>query len=410
MTLHVLHAGDGYEYLTSQVATADREREHGQELTDYYSAHGTPPGTWFGGGLEDLARMDADTEIADEHRISDGATVSEPQMKALFGEGMHPNADPMVEASIKSGMDPKKAVKEARLGRKFPDFANDIPLLKAHRAALEQFAVDNARRPSKAESGALMEKVGTALFEETHKRSAQNPQELWSWISAQKNRVRQPVAGQDLVFTPPKSVSTMWALADDDLRRQIERIHHETVKGTLGWIEKEACFTRTGATSQEHQDTTGMVATLYDHYDSRAGDPNLHTHAVVSIKVCTEKDGKWRALDGATLHRYAVAASQRYNAAIMSKMHTELGFGLTERSTGRGRQNVVEIAEVPQQLCEMFSSRRTQIETRRDQLVAEYRQKHDRMPSAKAMYALYQQANLDTRAGKQEPQTLREML
>ncbi|WCT06227.1 MobF family relaxase [Rhodococcus qingshengii] len=409
MTLHVLHAGDGYEYLTSQVANADREREHGQELTDYYSAHGTPPGTWFGGGLEDLARVDADTEIADEHRISDGATVSEPQMKALFGEGMHPNADPMVEASIKGGMDPKKAVKEARLGRKFPDFANDIPLLKAHRAALEQFAVDNARRPSKAESGALMEKVGTALFEETHQRSAQDPQELWSWISAQKNRVRQPVAGQDLVFTPPKSVSTMWALADDDLRRQIERIHHETVKGTLGWIEKEACFTRTGATSQEHQDTTGMVATLYDHYDSRAGDPNLHTHAVVSIKVCTEKDGKWRALDGATLHRYAVAASQRYNAAIMSKMHTELGFGLTERSTGRGRQNVVEIAEVPQQLCEMFSSRRTQIETRRDQLVVEYRDKHGRMPSAKAMYALYQQANLDTRAGKQAPQTLREM-
>ncbi|WP_182262020.1 MobF family relaxase [Rhodococcus sp. UFZ-B548] len=409
MTLHVLHAGDGYEYLTKQVATADREREHGQELTDYYSAHGTPPGTWFGGGLDDLARMDADTEIADEYRITDGATVSEPQMKALFGEGMHPNADPMVEESIKGGMDPKKAVKEARLGRKFPDFANDIPLLKAHRAALEQFAVDNARRPSKAESGALMEKVGTALFEETHQRSAQDPQELWSWISAQKNRVRQPVAGQDLVFTPPKSVSTMWALADDDLRRQIERIHHETVKGTLGWIEKEACFTRTGATSQEVQDTTGMVATLYDHYDSRAGDPNLHTHAVVSIKVCTEKDGKWRALDGSTLHRYAVAASQRYNAAIMSKLHTELGFGLTERSTGRGRQNVVEIAEVPQQLCEMFSSRRSQIETRRDQLVAEYRQKHDRMPSAKAMYALYQQANLDTRAGKQEPQTLREM-
>lgn len=91
MTLHVLHAGDGYEYLTSQVATADREREHGQELTDYYSAHGTPPpGTWFGGGLEDLARMDADTEIADEHRISDGATVSEPQMKHSSGRACTP--------------------------------------------------------------------------------------------------------------------------------------------------------------------------------------------------------------------------------------------------------------------------------------------------------------------------------
>lgn len=59
MTLHVLHAGDGYEYLTKQVATADREREHGQDLTDYYTAHGTPPGVWFGAGLDNLEQMQA---------------------------------------------------------------------------------------------------------------------------------------------------------------------------------------------------------------------------------------------------------------------------------------------------------------------------------------------------------------
>ncbi len=81
MTLHVLHAGDGYEYLTKQVATADRELEHGQELTDYYTAHGTPPGTWFGAGLNDLARMDADVAVDPADRIGTGETVSEPQMK-----------------------------------------------------------------------------------------------------------------------------------------------------------------------------------------------------------------------------------------------------------------------------------------------------------------------------------------
>lgn len=409
MTLHVLHAGDGYEYLTKQVATADRELEHGQELTDYYTAHGTPPGTWFGAGLNDLARMDADVVVDPADRIGTGESVSEPQMKALFGEGMHPNADAMIEDFIAAGAKPEAAVKAARLGRKFPKFTNDIPLLTEHRAALEQFAADNGRRPSKADSAALMESVGTRLFEQTHGRAAEDNRELWSWISAQKSRVRQPVAGYDLVFTPPKSVSTMWALADDDTRRAIERIHHETVTDTLGWIEQEACFTRTGATSQEVHDTTGLVATLYNHYDSRAGDPNLHTHAVVSIKVCTENDGKWRALDGSTLHRYGVPASQRYNATVMAKLHTELGFDLTERSTGRGRQDIVELAAVPQELCEMFSSRRTQIEARRDQLVADYRASHGRMPSPKAMYALYQQANLDTRAGKQEPETLREM-
>ena len=80
MTLHVLHAGDGYSYLTRQVATADRLRERGQELTDYYTANGTPPGRWHGAGLEALSEISP---------VS--GTVSEEQMKALFGEGRHPN-------------------------------------------------------------------------------------------------------------------------------------------------------------------------------------------------------------------------------------------------------------------------------------------------------------------------------
>lgn len=409
MTLHVLHAGDGYEYLTKQVATADREREHGQDLTDYYTAHGTPPGVWFGAGLDNLEQMQAGIDPTAAASITGGGQVSEPQMKALFGSGMHPNASALIENSITKGANEKAALKAARLGRKFPEFSNDIELLREHKATVGEFRSEHGHAPSKAQSQQIMDEVGTRLFTDGHGRPPEDQRELRSWISAQKSRVRQPVAGYDLVFTPPKSVSVMWALADDGTRREIERIHKETVTDALGWIEKEACFTRTGNTSQEVQDTTGLVATLYDHYDSRAGDPNLHTHAVVSIKVCTESDGKWRALDGSILHRYAVPASQRYNATIMSKLHTELGFSLAARSTGHGRQDVVEIEQVPRELCEMFSSRRSQIETRRDQLVAEYRAEHGRMPSPKAMYSLYQQANLDTRAGKQEPQTLREM-
>lgn len=409
MTLHVLHAGDGYEYLTKQVATADREREHGQDLTDYYTAHGTPPGVWFGAGLDNLEQMQAGIDPTAAAPITGGGQVSEPQMKALFGSGLHPNASALIENSITQGANEKTALKAARLGRKFPEFSNDIELLREHKAAVAEFRSEHGHAPSKAQSQQIMDEVGTRLFTDGHGRPPEDQRELRSWISAQKSRVRQPVAGYDLVFTPPKSVSVMWALADDGTRREIERIHKETVTDALGWIEKQACFTRTGNTSQEVQDTTGLVATLYDHYDSRASDPNLHTHAVVSIKVCTESDGKWRALDGSILHRYAVPASQRYNATIMSKLHTELGFSLAARSTGHGRQDVVEIEQVPRELCEMFSSRRSQIETRRDQLVAEYRAEHGRMPSPKAMYSLYQQANLDTRAGKQEPQTLREM-
>src|SRR5450631_3089571 len=44
MTVHVLHAGDGYTYLTRQVASGDHQRRGGEALTDYYTAQGNPAG------------------------------------------------------------------------------------------------------------------------------------------------------------------------------------------------------------------------------------------------------------------------------------------------------------------------------------------------------------------------------
>ena len=52
MTVDVLHAGDGYTYLTRQVATGDDHRARGQSLANYYTAHGNPPGVWLGSDLE----------------------------------------------------------------------------------------------------------------------------------------------------------------------------------------------------------------------------------------------------------------------------------------------------------------------------------------------------------------------
>jgi hypothetical protein len=41
MTVHKLSAGDGYSYLTRQVASADEPRPAGQSLAEYYVARGT---------------------------------------------------------------------------------------------------------------------------------------------------------------------------------------------------------------------------------------------------------------------------------------------------------------------------------------------------------------------------------
>src|SRR6185436_11856068 len=79
MTVHVLHAGDGYTYLTRQVACGDHQRRRGEALADYYTAAGNPPGRWVGTGL---AAMGVDGQ------------VSEAQMKALLVRVCTPTPTP----------------------------------------------------------------------------------------------------------------------------------------------------------------------------------------------------------------------------------------------------------------------------------------------------------------------------
>ena len=52
--MHKLVAGDGYAYLTRQVAAGDAELEAGGSLTEYYEATGNPPGRWQGRGRAGL--------------------------------------------------------------------------------------------------------------------------------------------------------------------------------------------------------------------------------------------------------------------------------------------------------------------------------------------------------------------
>src|SRR5271169_6800848 len=97
MGLHKLTAGDGYMYLIRQVAASDSTKRGRASLTDYYSAKGEAPGTWMGRGLAALGRPasrdGADPLVAQLWGVPHGSQVSEDQMKALFGEGLHPNAD-----------------------------------------------------------------------------------------------------------------------------------------------------------------------------------------------------------------------------------------------------------------------------------------------------------------------------
>ncbi|MCW4353419.1 relaxase domain-containing protein [Hoyosella sp. YIM 151337] len=409
MTVHVLHAGDGYSYLSRSVASQDVQREAGQSLAGYYHANGTPPGRWMGSGVAGLAEYRG--QVRAERVVS--GTVTEAQMKALFGEGLHPNADAISRGVYAAATTPRalqragnEVLHQTKLGRKFPAFKNESRLRDTLEAADRAFADDHGRPPTTVERRELHLTAARPIFEDANGRAPQSERELSSWVATETARHhRYPVAGFDLTFTPAKSVSVLWALGDDEVRQAVEAAHRGAVADTIEWLEHNAAFTRTGDSGERQINTKGLIIAAYDHYDTRAGDPNLHTHCAVSNKV-QGADGKWRSIDGTAVFKHGVAASQRYNAQVVDNLRRSLGVDTVERATGRGKQPVIEIAGIDERLCRSWSKRSDMIRQRRDELVAEYRAKHGYSPSTETEFRLLQQANLDTRTGKNEAKSL----
>ncbi len=220
------------------------------------------------------------------------------------------------------------------------------------------------------------------------------------------------MAGYDLTFTPVKSVSVLWALAPRSMARVIEECHHQAVAEAITFLEEHAAFSRMGADGIAQVNTTGLIAAAFDHRDSRAGDPNLHTHVAVSNKVqATGADGipRWLALDGTPLHKAAVAASELYNTRSEALLIERVGVAFADAAdTKPGKRPVREIVGVPTELTELWSSRRAAIEHRVGQLAKAFQTQHGREPTVVEMLAISQQATLETRQAKHEPRSLAE--
>ena len=81
----------------------------------------------------------------------------------------------------------------------------------------------------------------------------------------------------------------------------------------------------------------------------------------ISNKVAaTMPDGttKWLALDGATLYRDNIPASEVYNSALEAQLRERVGVRFAERpSTDRNKRPVREIDGMDERLAERWSSR-----------------------------------------------------
>lgn len=220
---------------------------------------------------------------------------------------------------------------------------------------------------------------------------------------------RQAVAGFDLTFSVPKSVSVLWAMADDDTKAAVHAAHRAAMDQTLSWLEDRVVQTRAGHAGVAKVPTRGLIATGFDHWDSRAGDPQLHTHVVVANRVRRASDGAWVTLDSVALHKNTVAASERFNGLLYDELARSLGTQAEIRTKGpQGQAGLplaekntrVELAGVPDELIEQFSSRSQAIEAETDRRIAAWEQQHGARPSDDDLITLRREATLTTRSAK----------
>jgi conjugative relaxase-like TrwC/TraI family protein len=401
MSIHKLTAGSGYDYLTRQVAALDATEKGHTGLASYYTERGETPGVWTGSGLDGIDGLTA------------GDPVTAEQMRALFGWGLHPLAElrqQQLEGPDLSAGDFQDA---ARLGAPFKildGVVSPFRLEVARRIAAINTAAGlpaGARLPA-ADRARVRTEVARKFFLAEHGRKPMDARELAGQIAKDSRPRTQTVAGYDLTFSPVKSVSTLWAVADPAVAAVIERAHQAAVQDALEFIEEHALFTRIGPQGIRQVNVRGLVATAFTHRDSRAGDPDLHTHVAVANKVQT-LDGRWLSIDGRVLFKANVAASETYNTALEQHLHETLGVRFAERQgTDPGKRPIREIVGVDPRLNQRWSTRRAHINTRRGELAIQFQHDHGRPPTPVEALHLAQQATLETRDAKHEPRSLAE--
>ncbi len=196
-----------------------------------------------------------------------------------------------------------------------------------------------------------------------------------------RGQANQRVVGFDLTFSAPKSVSVLFGVAEEVVSREVRDGHDAAVEQAVGYLEGHATWTRRGRNGHQRLLGNGLTIAAFRHRSSRAGDPQLHTHAVAAN--ATVADGRTTTLDSRTLFKHAKTAGFVYQAALRAELTQRLGL-----AWGPVEQGVAEVEGVDPEVRAHFS--------RRSHEIAEHLQEHGgRSRRARELAAL------ETRQAKQ---------
>ncbi len=205
-------------------------------------------------------------------------------------------------------------------------------------------------------------------------------------------KVIRAVAGFDATVSAPKSVSVLWGLTGDD---GFAEAHDVAVRAVLSHLERFGSTTRVRSNGGRlHPDSQGLMVAGFRQTTSRADDPQLHTHLVISAKVQTA-DGRWLALDARMLKRYQRTLGGIYQSVLRAELTARFGVVFGEIVKGQA-----EISGVPTELLELFSKRTVQVDDALTLKLADFYAREGRDPTMWEKAALTREAAADTRVRK----------
>ncbi|WP_423982781.1 MobF family relaxase [Ilumatobacter sp.] len=202
----------------------------------------------------------------------------------------------------------------------------------------------------------------------------------------------QAVGGFDATFSAPKSLSIWWGLTGDE---RLAECHDIAVRAAASAIEQYGSTTRIRSNGRRmHVDTNGLTMAVFRQSTSRADDPQLHSHVIISSKVRTP-DGRWYALDARVLKKHQRIFGGLYQSVLRAELTKRFGVAFDDIDNG-----LAEIAGVPVELIAQVSKRAADIDIEMDQRVGTFIDEIGREPTRFERAAIEREVSRDTRAPK----------
>jgi conjugative relaxase-like TrwC/TraI family protein len=173
-------------------------------------------------------------------------------------------------------------------------------------------------------------------------------------------RVNERVQSFDHCFSSPKSVSLLAAVGGEQVRRRVAEARTEALQVGIRYLERHGIGVRRDHNGTDrHHVHTGLLAVAFEHRQSRAGDPQFHTHVLVQ-NAAQGPDGRWTALDSDRLYAQLMAADHLYLAAERAALTERLGVRWGPVDARSGAAEIVGLDD--RALIERFSKRSEEID------------------------------------------------